>query len=110
MTLKDEPGQDVLLFGDKVLEICRRIDGTGMGPKDLVLLCEESFLKSESFELSVDESRLHREVDLNPSKYTYEEIVSQHKSHYRSLLGQVLWNGEKYKGETESPEILLLRE
>ena len=49
MTLKDEPGQDVLLFGDKVLEICRRIDGTGMGPKDLVILCEESFLKSESF-------------------------------------------------------------
>ena len=49
MTLKDEPGQDVQLLGDKVLEICRSIDGTVMGPKDLVLLCEENFLKSESF-------------------------------------------------------------
>ena len=72
MTLKDEPGQDVLLFGDKVLVICRRIDGTGMGPKDLVILCEESFLKSGSFEFSIDSIILHREVDLNPSKYTYE--------------------------------------
>ena len=49
-------------------------------------------------------------MDLNPSKYTYEEIVSQHKSHYRSLLVKVLWNGEQDKGETESPDILVLRE
>ena len=50
----------------------RRIDGTVMVPKDLVPFCEESFLKSESFEFSIDTSKLHREVDLNPSKYTYE--------------------------------------
>ena len=80
-----------------------------MVPKDLVLLCEESFMKNESFELSIDASRLHIEVDLNPSKYTYEEIVSQHKSHYRSLLGKVFCNGEQDKGETESTEILGLR-
>ena len=40
-------------------------------------------------------------MDLNPSKYTYEDIVSQHKSHYRSLLGPGLWNGEQDKGENE---------
>lgn len=55
-------------------------------------MCADSFLKSESFEFSIEESRIHREVDLDPTRYTYEEVVSLHKAHYRSLIGQGLWN------------------
>ena len=56
-------------FGDKVLEVYRIIDGTLMGPNYIYILCEESILNSESFEFSIDASRLRREVDLNTSKY-----------------------------------------
>ena len=95
MKLKDEPGQDVLSFGDKVTELARRIEGTGLGPKDLTLICAACFLKSDSFEFNIEASRLHREVDIDPSKYTYEDIFGRHKSHFRSLQTQGLWESGK---------------
>ena len=96
MKLKDEPGQDVLSFGDKVTELERRIEGTGLGPKDLTLICAACFLKSDSFEFNIEESILRREVDLDPSKYTYEDIFGRNKSHFHSLQNQGLWNFVKY--------------
>ena len=94
-------GQDVLL-GDKFLEVCRIIDCKVMVPKFIVLLYSEIFFKSESFQFSIDLSIIHREVELNPSNYTYEYILIQHKSHYISILVQVLWNVEQEKGDTFS--------
>ena len=45
LKLRDEPGQNVLTFGDKVLEVARRIDRTGMAPKDLTLVVASRFLE-----------------------------------------------------------------
>ena len=109
MKLKDEPGQDVLSFGDKVTELERRIEGTGLGPKDLTLICATCFLKSDRFEFNIEESRFHREVDLDPSKYTYEDIVGRHKSHFRSLQTQGIWESGKIYDKTES-ELVGMRE
>ena len=101
LKLKNEPGQNVLSFGDKVLEIARRIDGTGMAPKDLTLVVASRFLECDSFPFKIEASRTHREVDCEPGRQTYESIVLGHKNHYRSLVGQELWPADMPKGNTE---------
>ena len=92
LNLKKEPQQDVLIFGDRVLEIARRIEGTGMVPRDLNLLVAARFLATDSFPFRIEATRVHREVDVKPDSWTVENIVSTHKSHYRSLIGQNLWD------------------
>ena len=47
MVLKDESGQNVITFGDKVMEVARRIEGTGMAPRDLSAICASRFLQSD---------------------------------------------------------------
>ena len=101
LKLKDEPGQNVLTFGDKILEVARRIDGTGMAPKDLTLVVASRFLDCDSFLFKIEASRTHREVDCEPGRLTYETIVLNHKNPYRSLVGQELWPAEMPKASAE---------
>ena len=46
MDLLQEEGEDVASFGDKVLEVARRLDGTGMKPRDLNALVAGRFLSA----------------------------------------------------------------
>ena len=94
LSLKKECEQNVLVFGDKVLELARRIDGTGMAPRDLNLLVAASFLHVDSFPFRIEATRMHREVDQKPLDFKFEEIVTAHKAHYRSLIAQNLWEAK----------------
>jgi hypothetical protein len=44
LSLLKEPGQDVEIFGRRVVELCRHISGTGCAPPDLVVLAAATFL------------------------------------------------------------------
>jgi len=92
LSLKKESEQNVLTFGDRVLELTRRIDGTGMAPRDLNLLVAARFLNADNFQFCIEATRIHREADQDPGSAHYEAIITAHKAHYRSLVAQDLWS------------------
>ena len=109
MSLDKDPGKNVLDFGDKVLEVARRISRTGMTPRDLPLVIAARFLNCESFPFKLELSQIRREADQVGSMWSYEEIVKEHKNHDLSLLAQELWPGIRKESKSEENEILGLK-
>ena len=52
MHLLAEPGQDVELFGSKIIDLTRRIEGSGRAPSDLTYIVAACFIDGEMSSLS----------------------------------------------------------
>jgi hypothetical protein len=63
LSLLKEPGQDVEIFGGRVVELCRRITGTGSAPADLVVLAAGTFLDCDVLPFKLKAIKIHDEVD-----------------------------------------------
>jgi hypothetical protein len=109
MRLNDEPGQDVESFGNKVIEMSRRIEGTGSAPSDLSVLVATTFLNSEVLTFQLKASALHDKTDDDPSSVTPDEIVRVLKQKYRSLLSQGLWTPADGKQKDLEAEVAGLK-
>jgi hypothetical protein len=59
LSLLKDPNQDVEIFGGLVVELCRRITGTGMAPADLVVLAEATFLSSNMLSFKLKAIAIH---------------------------------------------------
>jgi hypothetical protein len=70
-----EPGQDVETFADKVVELARRIEGTGGAPSDLATLVAGTFLGSDSRQFDLEAIIQHKAADRPRSKVTWESLV-----------------------------------
>jgi hypothetical protein len=105
MNLKDEPGQHVDNFGSKVIELCKRIAGTGFGPKDLNSIVAGCFLDCDVQLFQLTALNLHNQVDDNPNSIDWETIVRRLKTKFTSPEGMELWEplkNQEAKKEAES--------
>jgi hypothetical protein len=91
LSLLKEPGQDAEIFGGRVVELCRRISGTGSAPTDLVVLAAATFLECDVLAFKLKAIKVHDEVDDNPRAMTWDAVVRTLKTKYQSLKGQGLW-------------------
>jgi hypothetical protein len=62
-SLIKEPGQDVEAFGSKVIELARRIDGSGLAPLDLSSIVAGCFLEYDVMLFKLTVLTLHNQVD-----------------------------------------------
>ena len=62
----NEPGQDVDSFGSKVIELARRIDGSGLPPLDLSSIVAGCFLECDVKLFQLTALTLHNQVDDDP--------------------------------------------
>jgi transcriptional regulator NrdR family protein len=91
LSLLKEPGQDVEIFGGRVVELCRRISGTGSAPADLVVLAAGTFLECDVLAFKLKAIKIHDEVDENANSMSWDSVVRSLKTKYQSLKGQGLW-------------------
>ncbi len=95
MHLLQEPGQDVEAFGSKIIEMTRRITGSGLAPTDLTSIVAGCFIDCDVLAFKLKALSFFDAVDDNAASMTWEEIVRQLKAKYRSLLGQDFWEPQK---------------
>jgi hypothetical protein len=91
LSLLKEPGQDVEIFGGRVVELCRRISGTGSAPADLVVLAAATFLECDVLSFKLKAIKIHDDVDEDSRAMTWDSVVRTLKTKYQSLKGQGLW-------------------
>jgi hypothetical protein len=91
LSLIKEPGQDVEIFGGRVVELCRRISGTGCAPPDLVVLAAATFLECDVLSFKLKAIKVHDEVDEDARAMSWDGVVCTLKTKYQSLKGQGLW-------------------
>jgi hypothetical protein len=91
LSLIKEPGQDVEIFGGRVIELCRRITGTGLAPTDLGVLAAATFLNCDVLSFKLKAIAIHDMVDDNPLSMNWDAVVRGLKTKYQSLKGQGLW-------------------
>jgi hypothetical protein len=91
LSLLKEPRQGIKIFGGRVIELCRRISGTGSVPADLVVLAAATFLECGILALKLKAIMVHDEVDENARAMSWDTVVCTLKTKYQSLKGQVLW-------------------
>ena len=95
MKLVNEPGQNVESFANKIIEQAKRIDGSGLAPRDLASLVVGCFLGGSALECEMAESTLHDKADSMFSGSEWKSIVRIIKTKYCSLIAQDLWGPAK---------------
>ncbi len=105
MHLLAEPGQDVELFGSKIIDLTRRIEGSGRAPSDLTSIVAACFIDGDVLPFKIKALGLHDQVDSDPNCMPWAQIVRELKEKYRNLLAQDLWDPQKAKSP-EAPSVL----
>ena len=72
MSLIKKPGQDVNVFGDRVVELCRRISGVGAEPEDLSVIAATTFLECDILAFKLKALDLHGRADDDITDLTWE--------------------------------------
>jgi hypothetical protein len=105
LELKQEPGQDVETFGDKVSELARRIEGTGGSPEDLNSLVASRFLGSSTTAFEIDAAAQRNAAERGNAEW--KDVIRDHKILYRELKNQNLWEAETHR--KKDGEITMLK-
>jgi hypothetical protein len=91
LSLLKDPGQDVKIFGGRIIELCRQIFGAGSAPANLVVLAAAIFLECDVLSFKLKAIQVHDTVDENFRAMTWDLVVQTLKTKYQSLKGQGLW-------------------
>ena len=94
LVLAKEPKEDVEMFSIKVTELCRRIDGTGMAPTDLISIVAARYLTCSVFDFKLKASSIHDEVHVPGGSSTYDhwqKVVRAMNTKYNGLKTANLW-------------------
>ena len=94
LTLSKEPKEDVEAFSAKVTVLCRRIDGTGMGPTDLIVIVTARYLSCSVFEFKLKASSVHDLVNAPGGSTEYDhwqKVVRTMNAKYNGLKTANLW-------------------
>ena len=86
-----DPGQDVDIFGGRVVELCCRISGTGSAPSDQVILTAAKFLECGVLAFNLKAIKVHYKVDNNSQAMTCYSVIHTLKTKYQILKWQGLW-------------------
>jgi hypothetical protein len=106
MSLIKEPGQDVETFGSKIVEMARRITGSGSAPSDLTSIVAGCFVECDVLAFKLKALQFADLVDTDPKQMSWEEIVRQLKAKYLSLLGSGVWEPQKSQTNRAEESVL----
>jgi hypothetical protein len=106
MSLIKEPGQDVETFGSKIVEMARRITGSGAAPSDLTSIVAGCFVDCDMLAFKLKVLSSFNLVDDKPNAMTWEEIIRKLKAKYLSLLGNGLWEPQKTQSNRSEESVL----
>ncbi len=104
MTIKKEPAEDVEKFGAKIVELCRRIVGTGDEPKDLSFLVAQAFIGSSNNNFDLRANELFNLCQDKRSMPEWEPMVRELRGKYIMLKQNGLWeaaNHQKVRDELQ---------
>jgi hypothetical protein len=91
LSLLKDPGQDVKIFGGRVVELCRHITGTGLAPMGFMVLATSTFLECDMLSFKLKAIAVHDVIDKNAQAMNWDAVVHTLKNKYQSLKGQGLW-------------------
>jgi hypothetical protein len=87
MSAIKEPDQDVEAFGFKIVEMARRITGSGSAPSDLTSIVAGGFVEYDVLAFKLKALSFFDIVDDDPKQISWEEIARKLKAMYLSILG-----------------------
>ena len=97
MSLKKEPKEDVETFADKVIELAKRISGTGKPPNDLHTMVYETFKGCSHPEFAAAITNLNlAAVQKQPNIKDWEPQLLQLKHIYREFKERDQWEGDTH--------------
>jgi hypothetical protein len=92
LSLLKEPGQDVKIFGGRVVKLCCRISGTGCTPTNIIVLAAATFLECDVLSFKLKAIKVHDDVDEDAGAMSWDGVVRTLKTKYQSLKGQGLYS------------------
>lgn len=107
LKLNKEPGENVDTFGDKCLEVARRIEGTTRIPSDLLSTLVSCFHPSSTPSFSSVVMEVLGCVDdcaygTHKTYKTADDVVTHFKTHYERYSGLNMWEGSNMELEKET--------
>lgn len=112
LKLAKEPGENVETFANKVIDVAKRIEGTGMAPNDFTVLIYKTFQGSSSEYFASEARDLYSKANKQDTTVNkYEEAIIGLKKTYRDLKDQSEWEAVNVYKEVQSlkAEIQVLR-
>ena len=91
MRLKDEPGENVETYTNKVDAICMQLQGANKSPADVSVLVTIGLKTSTVEEFRLRFIGIYNELEDNPSTYTFKEVIRKAEHAYRSLVDSKGW-------------------
>ena len=108
--LKNEPGQNVITFGNKVHDIAMRIQGMcSHPPEDLPSLVAKSFLACDVEAFCLTAICIHNKVDHKWDTANWQVIILDLKSKYHTCMTQGLWEPAKNQKKDSANELVSMK-
>jgi hypothetical protein len=85
LRLSQEPGENVEAFASKVDHLCRTLEGANQLPPDAAVLVSQCFMASAVEVFKIKFMTIFGELDSQPKKYKWQEVVSQATRMYHTL-------------------------
>lgn len=102
MSIKNEPGQNVETFADKVSDMARLIDGTAQSPNDLNTIVASTFMGSSTLQFEIDIGQMYKECDdVTMNGPTWQSIILAAKTTYRGLISKEKWEAAASEKEPD---------
>jgi hypothetical protein len=111
LRLSQEPGENVEAFSVKVNHLCRTLEGANQLPPDAAVLVSQCFMSSAVEVFKIKFMGIFGELDSQPRKYTWLEVVSQATRMYHTLkLTEGNWSVEVRVPPHSLPAAVVLKE
>jgi hypothetical protein len=97
--LKEQPGEDVSAMGNRIIDLCKRIEGSGQAPSDMSLLVCQCFLGSSTPEFENSALTLINMVDADVTSFRWDSVVLHHMKKFDNLVQRKGWIAKQTKKE-----------
>jgi hypothetical protein len=111
LRLSQEPGENVEAFASKVNYLCRTLEGANQLPPDAAVLVSQCFMTSAVEVFKIKFMGIYGELDGQPKKYTWMQVVSQATRMYHTLkLTEGNWSVDVRAPPHSLPGAVVLKE
>lgn len=98
LRLRQEPGENVDSFSDKITEYCRSLEGANKLPDDVTVILTEAYMDCTVESFKYQFVSLFNQCDRDPESTDWRAIVEEATSSFRRLNGRKAWNVDLPRG------------
>ena len=91
MRLRKEPGENVNTFTTTMEAKIRRLEGAGRLPDDIGQIMATGLMNCTVETFRVKFTQVFNDLELNPRKYDYHDIIRMAVSSYRTAIDRKMW-------------------